>query len=292
MIHWDRWHTLLAVFRHGTYAMAAKSLRIDSTTVGRRLKRLEQDLGYELFIRDNERLHPTMRCQDLLTHIEAAAEALRGAEQQSARDDLGSVWRELRITAPPFLIGSLFAPAMDGLVKNLRIKVELIGTASKAPLARREADIAIRIEDDADVLKFDHTRIEGERIGTLSYAVYCARGRDPETLPWAGLTPRLSRSTGSEIVQSLAGPDGLRYQGNHFETVCRLAGSGVARALLPRGLADCDPDLVRISDTLLRQPLWMLFHRQDRDIVHLRTARGWIRDLAGLYGTPPQLETS
>lgn len=285
MIHWDRWHTLLAVFRHGTYAMAANALRIDSTTVGRRLKRLEQELGYELFIRDNERLHPTTRCQDLLTHIEAAAEALRGAEQQSARDDLGSVWRELRITAPPFLINSLFAPAMNELVAGLRIKVELIGTASKAPLARREADIAIRIEDDAEVLKFDRARIEAERIGTLVYAVYCARGQDPEALPWAGLTPRHSRSTGSEIVQSLAGPAGLRYQGNHFETVHRLVQSGVARALLPRGLADDDPDLIRISDTRLEQPLWMLFHRPDRDIIHLRSARTWIRGLTERYGS-------
>lgn len=287
MIHWDRWHTLLAVFRHGTFAMAAKALRIDSTTVGRRLKRLEQELGYELFVRDNERLHPTIRCQELLTHIETAAEALREAEQQSAQDDLGSVWRELRITAPPFLVNSLFAPAMDELVTGLRIKVELVGTASKAPLARREADIAIRIEDDAEVLKFDRARIEAERIGTLLYAVYCSRGRNPETLPWAGLTPRHSRSTGNDIVQSLAGPTGLRYQGNHFETVHRLVSSGVARALLPRGLADDDPDLICISDTLLKQPLWMLFHRPDRDITHLRSARAWIRDLAAYYGASP-----
>ncbi|WP_282611209.1 LysR family transcriptional regulator [Pelagibius sp. Alg239-R121] len=281
MIAWDQWHTLLAVFRHGTYATAAKALRIDSTTVGRRLKQLEREVGYELFVRENERLHPTSRCEELLTHIETAAEALRGAEQQSAVDELGAVWRELRITAPPFVVTNLLAPSMDRLTKNLRIKVELIATASKAFLARREADIAIRIDDGPGVTKFDTARIEAEQIGSLEYGIYCAPGRDPESLPWAGLIERYSRSSGSETMLELAGPSGLRYQAHQFETIQKIAASGVARALLPRFIADADPGLTPIGDTILEQPLWMLFHRQDRDILHLKSARAWIKDLTG-----------
>lgn len=281
MIAWDQWHTLLAVFRHGTYAMAAKSLRIDSTTVGRRLKQLEREIGYELFVRENERLRPTRRCEELLTHIETAAEALRGAEQQSVCDDLAAVWRELRITAPPFIITNLLAPALQRLTENLRIKVELNATASKAFLARREADIALRIDDTPGMTRFDTDRIEAEQIGSLAYAVYCAPGYDEETLPWAGLIERYSRSSGSEMMLELAGPSGLRYQAHQFETVQKIAASGAARALLPRFIADDDPGLVPASETILEQPLWMLFHRQDHDVLHLKTARAWIRGLTG-----------
>lgn len=101
------------------------------------------------------------------------------------QDELGSIWRELRSTAPPFLIDSLFAPAMDSLTGALRIKVKLIGTASKKPLARREADVAILIEDIAHEPKFASAQIEAERIGILRYAVYCALGRDLDVLPWS-----------------------------------------------------------------------------------------------------------
>ena len=79
MVEWDQWRTLLAVFRHGTYSRAAQSLRVDATTVGRRVKQLEQELGYELFLRENDRLYPTRRCESLLSHIEAADEARCGA---------------------------------------------------------------------------------------------------------------------------------------------------------------------------------------------------------------------
>ena len=253
--------------------------RIDSTTVGRRVKQLEREVGYELFVRENERLHPTSRCEELLTHIETAAEALRGAEQQSAADELGAVWRELRITAPPFMITNLLAPSLDQLTQNLRIKIELNATASKAFLARREADIAIRIDDSPQGTKFDTARIDADQIGALAYAVYCAPGRDPEKLPWAGLIERYSRSSGSEAMLDLAGPAGLRYQAHQFETIQKIAASGIARALLPRFMADADPELTPVSDTILEQPLWMLFHRQDRDVLHLKSARTWIKGL-------------
>lgn len=280
MVDWDQWRTLLATFRHGTYAGAAKSLRVDATTVGRRLSLLEKHLGYDLFMREKERLFPTRRCEALLTHIEAAAEALRGAEQQSASVERGAVWRDLRMTAPPFLMTNLFAPAIAALTYTHRIRVELIGTASKVGLARREADIAIRIEDRSWHLGLDSERIEADQVGMLGYAVYCGHGLDPESLPWAGLIEQHGRNSGSDVMMTLAGREGFQYQAYHFETLREVTATGVARAMLPRIIGDRDPRLTDVSDTVLEQPLWMLYHRQDCDVVHLKAARSWVGKLA------------
>ena len=281
MVEWDQWQTLLAIFRNGTYSAAAKSLRIDATTVGRRLKLLEKHLGYELFLRENGRLYPTRRCELLLSHIESAAEALRGAEQESAALEAGTVWRELRVTAPPFIVANLLAPAVAGLTHEHRIRVELMGTASKANLSRREADIAIRIADRPQEFKVETERIDAQRIGRLAYAIYCAAGRArPDRLPWAGLMEEYVRTTGSDTMMELAGRDGLQYQVYHFEALRELVATGVARAMLPCFAADADPRLARVGEIVLEQPLWMLYHRQDRDIQHLRAARSWISALA------------
>jgi len=280
MVDWDQWQTLLAVFRQGTYAGAARSLRVDATTVGRRVKLLEKRLGYELLLRENGRLYPTARCESLLAHIEAAAEALRGAEQESASVEPGAVWRELRMTAPPFLITNLFAPAIAALTRSHPIQVELMGTASKAGLSRREADIAIRIEDRPQDFRVETERIDAEWIGVLRYATYCSAQRDAETLPWAGLKEQYVRTTGSDVMMALAGAAGFRYQAYHFEPLREIAVAGAARVLLPRFMADQDPRLACVSETVLEQPLWMLYHRQDRDVLHLRAARSWIARLA------------
>lgn len=281
MVDWDQWQTALAVFRQGTYAGAARSLGVDATTIGRRLKLLEKRIGHALFLRRDNRLYPTRSCESLLSHIEVAAEALRNAEQQAPTTDSGAVWRELRMTAPPFLVTNLFAPAVGRLTRAHRIRVELMATASNTSLTRREADLAIRIEDRPPDLNLGNEQIEGTRIGGLRYAIYCESSARPEQLPWAGLMGQHLRTTGREAMMELAGTDGFQYQAYHFETLREYCAAGVARAMLPRFMADTDPRLVRISDTVIEQPLWMLYHRQDRDVLHLEAARSWVQTLAG-----------
>ena len=280
VVDWDQWQTLLAVFRHGTYSQAAKWLRVDATTVGRRLKLLEKRVGYPLFLRKEGRLFPTSRCESLLAHIETASEALRAAEQESAESDNGAVWRNLRLTAPPFLVKNFLAPALSRLTKIHRIRIELMGIASNASLSRREADIAIRIVDRPPNPKVNPEQIESEQIGVLAYAVYCARGKDPATLPWAGLAEEYIRTTGSQTMENLAGAQGFQFRAYQFDVLDEIAVSGLARTMLPRFIADNDARLERVSDTVLEQPLWMLYHRQDRDVHHLAAARSWIKSVA------------
>ena len=111
-------------------------------------------------------------------------------------------------------------------------------------------------------------------------ALRFAPERDPEALPWAGLIEQYVRTTGSKAMMELAGPDGFRYQAYHFETLREISATGAARALLPRLIGDEDPRLACVSDTILEQTLWMLYHRQDQDVLHLRAARSWIAGLA------------
>ena len=280
MIGWDKWCTLLAVFRHGTFKQAAHTLAIDASTVGRRLKILERDLGYELFLRANDKLVPTQKCEVLLTHLEVAAEALRNAEQQTAGLEPGAVWREVRMTAPPFLITNLFAPAMNRLTENRRMRVDLVATDNKAMLSRREVDIAIRIEDGPRELNLGTDRIDATRIGVLEYAVYAATDSQATALPWAGIVEQHLRTSGSRTIADLAGKDTVQYQALHFETLREIVATGIARAMLPRFLADTDSRLRVTTETVLEQTLWMLSHRPDRNVGHLTATRTWITDLA------------
>lgn len=280
MISWEQWRTLLAVSRHGTFMHAARALAVNATTVGRRLKLLEAEIGYELFIRENDRLYPTGRCETLLTFLETAEEALREADQSRAGRDLGKIWRELRVTGPPFLLTHVIAPAVTRYTAQRNVRVELIGTESKAIFSRRDADIAIRISDDPKGFKAGSARTDTERLGTLRYAVYRAKRAIEDDLPWAGLIEGHVQTTGSEVMAGLAGPDGFHYQALHFDTLVEFVAAGAAQAMLPVAVADGDRRLMRSGGIVLEQPLWILSHRQDRGMHHLQAARAWLRDLA------------
>jgi len=277
MLNWDQWQTALAVYRGGTYADAAKALHIDASTVGRRLKLLERRLGYSLFLRRDGRLFPSSQCETLLSHIETASESLRLAEQRCASQEPGAVWRELRITAPPFLVRSALAPALASLAQTERLRLELMGTGSTVSLTRREADIALRIEDQAHNLVSDNSMVDAEVVGELEYATYVASGADPAALPWAGLIDEYVRTSGTQTMLALAADKGIQYRAYHFDSLLEIAASGVARALLPCMLADEDTRLQRVGESVLSQQLWMLSHHQDKGVSHVESTREWIR---------------
>ena len=50
MENWEGWQTLLTVVEAGTLSAAATQLRVDATTIGRRLGRLEAKLGPRLLV--------------------------------------------------------------------------------------------------------------------------------------------------------------------------------------------------------------------------------------------------
>ncbi|MGI9451639.1 MAG: LysR family transcriptional regulator [Geminicoccaceae bacterium] len=276
MVNWDQWQTLLAVFRSGTHAKAAQLLQVNATTVGRRIKLLEQQLGYPLFFRQEGHLHPTFQCEALIAHLETASEILRAAEQDSASAESGAVWRDVRMTAPPFLIKHLFAPSVVELTKAHRVRIELMGTGNNVSLSRREADIAIRIEDQPPPFKSMIGQVEAQRIGTVTYAIYCRQDLNPEELPWAGLMEDYVRTTGSDAMARLAGKKGFQFRAYHFDVLAEIAATGAARTMLPCVVGNCDERLRSVSDIVLEQPLWMLFHRQDRDVHHLEGIRSWV----------------
>jgi len=58
-LDWDAFRVILAVAEEGNLSAAAIKLNVNQATVGRKLKRVEQNLGVKLFDRMNNGLFPT-----------------------------------------------------------------------------------------------------------------------------------------------------------------------------------------------------------------------------------------
>ena len=72
-MNWDDLRIVAAVREGGTYAAASQRLRIDETTVGRRLSRIEHALGVRLFEAVDGLRRPTAQCEQLMSHVQAMA---------------------------------------------------------------------------------------------------------------------------------------------------------------------------------------------------------------------------
>lgn len=151
---WDHLKTILLVVRHGTLAGAATALKVNYTTVARRIEKAEAALGEPLF----ERLADGYRPTDAASQIAQHAADMERAEHRLLRERAGrdrSLRGTLTVTAPQLLIAHVLAPVIDRFARTHPL-VHLRFRASNEllDLSRREADLAIRISrNPGDALK-------------------------------------------------------------------------------------------------------------------------------------------
>ena len=87
-MNWDDLRYVLALAKAGSLAKAARALKVDHTTVGRRIEALEGDLGLRLFTRTNTGYVLTQEAERILPEIEQVEAAVLQLERCTASGDL------------------------------------------------------------------------------------------------------------------------------------------------------------------------------------------------------------
>jgi DNA-binding transcriptional LysR family regulator len=252
MENWDGWQTLLIVVEAGTLSGAAARLHIDATTIARRLGRLEAKLGRRLLVRRGGRLEPTATCRALLPRLEEAAQQIDSAQSLAASEGGKALRRPVRITSLAFLCDHLLAPQIHVLAAG-RQPIELLAEDKNLNLARREADLALRLGPPQG------SRRGARQVGWVRYAIYAAIDRDAGKLPWAALDAALAPLPEVRYVEAQAKSGGIQFRASKLETLAVMAAAGAARVVLPHLMGDRHPRLQRFGDlSVLKRPLWLI----------------------------------
>ena len=252
MENWDGWQTLLTVVETGTLSGAAAQLHIDATTIGRRLGRLESKLGRRLLVRHGGRLEPTATCRALLPGLEEAARQIESAQALAGGEGAKASRRPVRITSLAFLCDHLLAPQIQVLAAG-RQPIELLAEDKNFNLARREADLALRLGPPQG------SKRGARQVGWVRYALYAAIDRDPGKLPWAALDSSLAPLPEVRYVEAQAKSGGIQFRASKLETLAAMAAAGAARVVLPHLMGDRHPRLRRHGDlSVLKRPLWLI----------------------------------
>ena len=151
---WDDLRTVMMLVRHGSLAGASQALGVNYTTVARRIRRAETTLQQPLFDRLPEGYRPT----DIAHLIAEHAGRMEDAEHSLMRHLQGSestLSGPLTITAPQLIIANFMSPLIEQFIAAFpRIDLRVLATNELLDLARREADLAIRISHNpGDTLK-------------------------------------------------------------------------------------------------------------------------------------------
>jgi DNA-binding transcriptional LysR family regulator len=141
---------LLALLRAPTLAAAARTLRLDKSTLSRRIDGLERALRTRLFVRTREGLRPSPAGERLRPHaerIEAEMLALTSAAVALESEIAGRVRIATTDGMAPLLVQR---GLLDLRASFPNLEIEILGGNRPVDLARGEADLAIRVSPTKD----------------------------------------------------------------------------------------------------------------------------------------------
>jgi DNA-binding transcriptional LysR family regulator len=253
--------TLLAIAREGTLAGAARRLRVNHSTVFRRLGATEARLETRLFERQGGSYATTAAGEDLLRTAERVEAEVEALERRLSGQDL-RLTGSLRLTAPDDLAEVVVMPLLAEFRRGYPdITVELAVDNRMLNLTRREADIALR------PTRRPPETLAGRRVGALASAVYgmaaadTAAAKEPAQrwIAWeegAG-PPQVTRWLADRVDRHVIG-----YRSNSLLNQASAVRAGLGLAVLPCFLGDSDRRLKRIDGPLpeLETELWLLTH--------------------------------
>lgn len=285
MFNWNDLKFFLELCRKAKLVRAAETLRVDHTTVSRRVAALERALGTKLVEKTELGYKPTDEGEKLIP----IAEKIENSALY-LQDDIGGGGAQLsgpvRVGSPDGFGSFFLAPNLPELVaKHPGLEIDLVAVPRHVSLSRREADLSVtlarpttgrlyarKLTDYHLQLFASHKYLESSQpifrrkdllghllIGYIEDLVFAPELHYMDTVG-KDLTARF-RST-SLVAQRQA----------------ILAGAGIG--VLPRFIACEDTRLVPVleNEFQLTKTFWLLIHEDIRGLARVRETADFITD--------------
>lgn len=298
MFDWNDLRFFLELARQGRLAPAARRLRVDHTTVGRRVGELERTLDRKLFDRSDGGFTLTEAGRRLLPQAEAmeqAAEAVTVALQ-----DGGAAAGRVRLATMEGIASQYLARLLPALaMRHPGLLVELVTSPALINLTKREADVSLSFVPPRG------PRLQIREIGAFSLFLYAA----PAYLAAHG-TPATPGDLAAHVfvdyvedlvqiaevhwlLDVIAEPTVVLRSSSMFAQQTAAA-NGAGLVLLPSFAGERDPRLVTVLKPLVRteRPIWLAVHEDLAWLPRVRALTRFLEEsLAAdraflLHGTP------
>jgi len=292
VLDWNDLRYFLAVHRSGNLARAGAELGINATTVSRRLTALEEQVHARLFDRTPDGYILTTAGTDLVAHAERMETEALALERIVVGADTraeGSV----RMTVTEMLATRFIMPFLSRFhAQNPGVTLEIECTNRTVSLARREADIALRLARPRE------DNVATKKLASIPIALYASQGylaqrglpKDPDK-SLAGHQVILfanSRTFELENTWLIERTEGahVALRSDSVSSVYAATVGSLGISLLPRAVADRDTRLARIETRSTPEPrvIWQAVHVDLQKNARIRA----VLDFLGEILVPPE----
>jgi DNA-binding transcriptional LysR family regulator len=277
MFDWNDLRYFLAIAREGSTQAAAAALKVNQSTVQRRLAALEEGVGRKLVERRPAGYRLTQFGREMLAPaeaVEASVAAFERAIRSSDTEPTGTV----RLTCSETELYRLLTPSLERLgALYPGLRVEFVMTEKRLDLARGEADIALRggTPGDHNLIGRKISDVPWNIYASRSYVARCGKPARPEEIARYAVIAyegQLADSPPARWFRSHMSEPDIAARCNTLLSALAAAKSGIGLALLPHHIGEPEEDLVRVLvlPPELKQPITLLVHPDLRNVPRVR----------------------
>jgi DNA-binding transcriptional LysR family regulator len=294
-MNWDDLRYVLAVSCAAGLNAAARDLKINPSSLYRRLQALERRMGVRLF----ERLRSGYRLTIAGEELSEAAARIENEALTVERRLLGTDVRmqgSIRISTSEVLAVHMLADhLMEFRTVYPDVSLDVTLSNHHVDLSRRDADIVIR----ASSAPPEH--LVGRSVGHVNFAAYATpayldargRGRPLPEYDWIGYEGQLAQLSQARWMTEKIPNERVMVRFDGISAVHATALRGIACASLPCFVADRDPLLERLPGTygVADAQMWVLTHPDLRRSARIRACLQFFgsrlgADMAKMTGRP------
>ena len=283
---WDDLKMFLEVARHGSVHAAAKRLRLDHSTVCRRIGRLESLLAVKLFDRSRKGIAVRSEAQGLLKHIEQMDRHAGHLEDAFVRGK-STTTQVVRIATMEGIASGYLARRLPALAQfGPNVKIELVSIPQAVDLSRKEADVFLSFFNP------DARGLKSTLFGTFSLFLYCSKDylrrygaprtrEDLDAHVFVGYIDDLLAINAVRWLDEVVTAPDMSFHSNSVFAQCNAAVSGLGIALLPTFVGEGVAGLQRIlpENVSVQREVWVSVRTEQSHLSRIKAATQFLKHI-------------
>ena len=276
-LQWEDVRYFLALADAGSLSGAARTLKVEHSTVARRVETLEAALELRLFDRLARGWRLTAEGEAML----ALAERMQEEAFAFERAALGAAALRgtVRMSAPPSVASLFLVPRIAARRERWSgIELEIVGEMRDVNLSRREADLALRLG------RPQQSGLVVRALGQIGFGLYAQTGyatRREEEWDFLGFDESLRQVPHQKWLEQYAGRRRFTLRSNDLIALHGAARAGLGIACLPHYHARGDAELAPIPVPSAPPPrdAWLVLHADVRRSPRVRAIADLVTEI-------------
>ena len=275
MFNWNDLESFIILSRSGKLNLAAKKLKIEPTTISRRILRLEERLDVKLFYRSNNQYILTDDGTRLIIFAEKIESEILSINEEFTNKDV-NLTGVVRISLPEGLGIEIFTKYLKEFYKEHRdLEIELLADTKARSLSNKEVDISITLS------RPKRGKLVSWKLSDYVIQLYGSK----EYFTKNKMIDNLEDLTGHKFisyVDDLVDYPELNYlhdsfnnikilfRSNNLQAQLNAVKEGIGVALLHNFIAKKEKNLILPKKIKIKREYWIVIHE---DLINIKRIR-------------------